>query len=493
MKSETGFKKCLMFILLVLGASALVACTADTLQVGIEPTSTIASIPTPVPTLTTPPIPPRIPTLTTVPPPTIQPTAEQPTVTPSLGSYTNGEHGFSFQYPPTWTVQDEHSHAIQISQGSLSLRIGFMWIFESVDIWGRTGLPAGDFETRGTVTFLGQELSREVLAYEGRDKAVFYSVPPLRITAEDLVFSIVLEDLDTDYLSLEVSEEMQIQADQIVESFDLLPSPPPVTDLPVVGWYGSVHGLPAEARFDDYLSLLPEGAGEVGLVGASPAVESQIEALRDQEEPNKYAHFWGTLSCGLSDYGGCQLLATHLRPDGPGLVFGPDPVEGWEGTIVTNSAWAQIDDAFVLAGDYPVHYGVWSEDSMLTAQIEGVRNSGLAVQLWGQITCGIMDANGCQIQVFQLDIERGTEELIPSVPTEIKYVMALEDVTMHNGPGEEYAVIGGIFGGQAALVTGVSADEQWWQVICPDDRVGNCWISADPSLTGPTTLPSNDP
>jgi hypothetical protein len=153
--------------------------------------------------------------------------------------------------------------------------------------------------------------------------------------------------------------------------------------------------------------VLPEGAAEVGLLGTSPAVEAAIAEMRDKEPPSKYAHFWGTLSCGVWDYGGCQLRVTHMRPDGPGPMPNPDPVEGWEGTIVTNSAWAQIDDAFVLSGDYSVQYGIWSEDPALDAQLEGYRNSGTTIRVWGQVICGIPDANGCQIQVRRLEEASG--------------------------------------------------------------------------------------
>ena len=56
---------------------------------------------------------------------------------------------------------------------------------------------------------------------------------------------------------------------------------------------------------------------------------------------------------------------------------------------------------------------------------------------------------------------------------------------MRNGPGEQFDVIEKIAGGQQALVTGVSRDSHWWRVICPDSTVGNCWVSADPTLTQP--------
>jgi hypothetical protein len=86
-----------------------------------------------------------------------------------------------------------------------------------------------------------------------------------------------------------------------------------------------------------------------------------------------------------------------------------------------------------------------------------------------------------------------TDVLEPSVTvleTDVKYVMALlEIVPMYSGPGDTYPQIGGIFGGMAGTVTGVSADGQWWRVMCPDDTVGSCWVSADPNVTEPTTPP----
>jgi hypothetical protein len=79
--------------------------------------------------------------------------------------------------------------------------------------------------------------------------------------------------------------------------------------------------------------------------------------------------------------------------------------------------------------------------------------------------------------------------------TDVQYVLALEEVPMYSGPADTYDLIGGVFDGQTALVTGVSADGEWWRVICPDETVGSCWVSADPQLTHPTPPggPAGDP
>jgi uncharacterized protein YraI len=67
--------------------------------------------------------------------------------------------------------------------------------------------------------------------------------------------------------------------------------------------------------------------------------------------------------------------------------------------------------------------------------------------------------------------------------------MAQQDAPIYGGPESQYAVIGSIASGQTALVIAVSGDGNWWQVICPDDSVGNCWVSADPAFTRPTQAP----
>ena len=59
----------------------------------------------------------------------------------------------------------------------------------------------------------------------------------------------------------------------------------------IAGWIGYVVS-PAEGG-DDKLVWMPEGNGAVGLVGATPELEAQIVALRNAEQPGKYAHFWG--------------------------------------------------------------------------------------------------------------------------------------------------------------------------------------------------------
>lgn len=82
-------------------------------------------------------------------------------------------------------------------------------------------------------------------------------------------------------------------------------------------------------------------------------------------------------------------------------------------------------------------------------------------------------------------------DIVIVLPTDVQHVLALSNVNMRTGPGLQFAVLGKVYAGQIAKVTGMSGNGQWWRVICPDNTVGNCWVSADPSLTQPTTPPGS--
>lgn len=71
--------------------------------------------------------------------------------------------------------------------------------------------------------------------------------------------------------------------------------------------------------------------------------------------------------------------------------------------------------------------------------------------------------------------------------TPVQYVMVATNVNMRSGPGANYGVIGWVAEGQIAKVTGVSSDNGWWRVVCPDDTIGSCWITARAQYTQPTT------
>lgn len=77
--------------------------------------------------------------------------------------------------------------------------------------------------------------------------------------------------------------------------------------------------------------------------------------------------------------------------------------------------------------------------------------------------------------------------------TSVQYVMAQTNINIRSGPGTNYDVVGGVAAGQTAKVTGVSSDNGWWRVVCPDGSTGSCWVTARTQYTQPAAAPVTGP
>lgn len=98
------------------------------------------------------------------------------------------------------------------------------------------------------------------------------------------------------------------------------------------------------------------------------------------------------------------------------------------------------------------------------------------------------------VQVKQPTSSISSTVTISIKPTDVKYVRAKQDINIRKGPGTNYEIVGGVYAGQTAQVTGYkSADDQWWRVVCPIDGVTDCWVSADTTLTEATNAPNAAP
>lgn len=219
--------------------------------------------------------------------------------------------------------------------------------------------------------------------------AVSYPV----VAPEDVVYRVVVTNETTGF-------RWEGEVDAGGEVTEILA---PITEQLALCWYGRVESTPGDAALDRYLVLLPKEARRaVDAVGADEVVEAEIEALRDS---GIYAHFWGTLDCDVPGWGGCQLVVTRLRPEGPeGPFFDPDPVEGWTGSVFSTPDDAQFDDYFVLSSNFHPHYGIESADAAIAAQLESLRDTGSIVRVWGQVTCPAIDFYGTQIQVTRIEV-----------------------------------------------------------------------------------------
>ncbi len=222
-------------------------------------------------------------------------------------------------------------------------------------------------------------------------------------------------------------------------------TPVPQADgLAAVGWYGLVTGLPEEAQFDDYLFLLSEGAGSIGIAGADDARSAEIDALR---EANTRAWFWGSLYCAVQDYNGCQLQVDQVLAEGEGSSD-PTAISGWQGRLYATADGSQFDDYFVLEGDFAIRYGIAvppqnDQEGGFSETLASYRNSGALLSVTGQVVCGVMDVNGCQIQLDEL------QELEPGDPaddtagdtgdsTETEVVTNWVGTIVRNGAGAPY-------------------------------------------------------
>jgi inhibitor of cysteine peptidase len=97
-------------------------------------------------------------------------------------------------------------------------------------------------------------------------------------------------------------------------------------------------------------------------------------------------------------------------------------------------------------------------------------------------------------QTFEFSVANSPDQPMDTdvYPTDLEFVLAQQDVQIHSGSGGSSVVIGEVFSGQVAQVTGTSFDSKWWQIVCPDTSARSCWVSADPTFTLPVTAPQGN-
>ena len=320
--------------------------------------------------------------------------------------YANSDYGFTFRYPREWSLAEEEGgyqpsgrmapRSIKLSRNTLSLLIQYKRVAEDA-VLGPGGRGAGDIVDSGTVSLFGLDAAMKALVFEGKVKSAFVSV-----SVDELMFTIQLDDLtgpDVAYDEIDLNEAIQADFEAVLSSFARTGEE---QSWDVVGWPGYVIENPPGAQFDDAVVLLPEGAGSVGVAGATPELEAEIVALRDKPAPGREAHLWGTLTCNVPDVNGCQLEVTRLRYGARDTA--PEAVEGWTGTLISNPPGAQFDDYLVLSSPLGVGYGIHSLDAALQDQLESLRDTGTHLRVWGDLRCGVPDAFGSQIEVTRIEL-----------------------------------------------------------------------------------------
>jgi putative hemolysin len=86
---------------------------------------------------------------------------------------------------------------------------------------------------------------------------------------------------------------------------------PPGTTEDIADWWGIIRSTETGAQYDDYFER--QDLGQViyfGINAMDPAVESQIEALRDS---GKIVHLYGKLLSNVPDYNGSQIQVDRIE------------------------------------------------------------------------------------------------------------------------------------------------------------------------------------
>jgi len=339
----------------------------------------------------------------------------EPTLMPENLTYTNDFYGFKFDFPNTWTLSEE-DHGVVLMKSTNRLGINFRWVNENINPnFGRTGMGGGTPIYTAKLNFLDQLIPENVVELDHLRKYVIYS-DTNQIEIEDLVFAIVLEDLETDYNTLDLPQDVIEEARTILETFERIAAtgtPPDDVSADVttegapalsnvVAWLGHINSLPEGSQYDDMVVLHPEGTGEFGLMGKTPEIEAEIQSLRDAEGPNEYIHFWGDLSCGgVDDYNDCQLVVDRMQY---GANFSEQKISNWIGTIKSSTFNMGLSYVFELDNYFPMWYSIHaSQSESLQAQIQHYFETGDKVEVSGNLMAGVPDVNGTRIEISSIE------------------------------------------------------------------------------------------
>ncbi len=83
-----------------------------------------------------------------------------------------------------------------------------------------------------------------------------------------------------------------------------------------------------------------------------------------------------------------------------------EEIADWWGVIRSTQPGAQFDDYFERRDlGQVIYFGIDSMDPAVRAQIEGLRDSGRIVHLYGTLSSNVPDYNGSQIQVDRIEAE----------------------------------------------------------------------------------------
>jgi putative hemolysin len=182
---------------------------------------------------------------------------------------------------------------------------------------------------------------------------------------------------------------------------------PPGTSEEIAGWWGVIKSTEPGAQYDDYFER--QDLGQIiyfGIDSMDPAVQAQIEALRDS---GKIVNLYGTLLSNVPDYNGSQIQVDRIEEQASGGYMPPgtsEEITDWWGVIKSTEPGAQYDDYFERQDlGQIIYFGIDSMDPAVKAQIEALHDSGRIVHLYGTLVSNVPDYNGSQILVDRIEVE----------------------------------------------------------------------------------------
>lgn len=209
---------------------------------------------------------------------------------------------------------------------------------------------------------------------------------------------------------------------------------PPIAVRPVSGWLGKVISAPKGVGYDDILVLSPETVGELGIQGANEDMKAEIRDLRDKPEPGQYAHFWGSLVCGVEDHNGCRLDVERIRVGA--TATDPEPIQKWEGVLIPAEFNSGDSTVFVLKGSYTMWYSIHSNDPAVLQQIMALRGTDQVVSVSGELITGVPDVNGSRIQASSISLTGEAQSVtMPETTSQDLH----DDWQRYEDPGGNYA------------------------------------------------------
>ncbi len=148
---------------------------------------------------------------------------------------------------------------------------------------------------------------------------------------------------------------------------------PPGTTEEIADWRGVIKSTEPGAQYDDYFELWTNGQIiYFGIDSMDPAVQAQIEALRDS---GKIVHLYGTLLSNVPDYNGSQVQVDRIEVEeqDSGGYMPPgtsEAIADWRGVIKDTSLGAQYYDFFELwTNGQIIYFGIDSQDPAVPAHI----------------------------------------------------------------------------------------------------------------------------